>query len=103
MRFNMRTTPADEARMARIAAAQGCSRSEAVRLALLKADGTPLADVPDEDELVRLLGERARAGNVRAIEVLLRISERSTPMREPTSHDPFAEVDELARRRRLDR
>jgi hypothetical protein len=58
----------------------------------------PAADVPDLDEVLRLLGQRARDGNVRAAELLLKhhAAQRAKPKPVP---DPFTEVDELAQRR----
>jgi hypothetical protein len=57
--------------------------------------------------LLALLGEKARGGNGRAIELLLRErlpakppEESATPPVVDPAGDPFAEVDELAAKRR---
>ena len=56
------------------------------------------ADVPDLHEVLLLLWAKARAGNVRAQELLLKhhVAQRAKPKPVP---DPFTEVDELATRR----
>jgi predicted transcriptional regulator len=103
---NMRLGDADRERLDRLAEARGVTRSEVVRHLLAEADDGPLPGPPDRDELVRLLGEAARGGSVRAIEILLmRKWERGTAEPPPWAtrtqidSDPFAEVDELRRRR----
>ena len=54
---------------------------------------------PGRDELLTLLGQRAREGNMRAIELLLRETGSPLPSAQTDASDPFAEVDELASRR----
>ena len=66
------------------------------RLALLSEAERPL---PDRAELLTLLAEQARQGNVRAIAMLLAIDEQQGTARPTAPGDPFDEVDELARRR----
>lgn len=59
----------------------------------------PTGDTPKRDELLTLLGQRAREGNMRAIELLLRETGTPLPTAATDAADPFAEVDELATRR----
>jgi transposase len=59
----------------------------------------PQAEPLGEAEIVELLEREARRGSVRACEVLLRRTLARRPSVSPEL-DPFAEVDELARRRR---
>jgi Ribbon-helix-helix protein, copG family len=103
---NMRLGDADRERLDRLAEARGVTRSEVVRHLLAEADDEPLPGPPDRDELVRLLGEAARGGSVRAIEILLMRKWESRTTEPPPwatraqiDGDPFAEVDELRRRR----
>jgi hypothetical protein len=56
--------------------------------------------MPARDELLYLLGQRAREGNMRAIELLLRETGSPLPPEQTDKADPFSEVDELAARRR---
>lgn len=58
-------------------------------------DGLPLPEPPARDELLRLLGLRARSGSVRAIELLLRNA--ST---EPAGDGQLDRLDARARSRR---
>jgi hypothetical protein len=60
----------------------------------VNADSEPLT----EDDLVALLETRARAGNVRAIQLLL--ARLDQVKREIPADDEFAEFDQLAERRR---
>ena len=100
---NMRLGDADRARLDRLADERGVSPSEVVRHVVAEADDTPLPGPPDRDELLRLLGERAREGSVRAIELLLmrtwerRSSEPPSPP-QAAPDDPFREVDLLRAR-----
>jgi Ribbon-helix-helix protein, copG family len=97
---NMRLGDADRARLDRLADERGVSRSEVVRHLLAEADNMPRPGPPSHDELLRLLGERAREGSVRAIELLLmrnwerRTSEPQPPV-QAAPDDPFAEVDRM--------
>jgi hypothetical protein len=103
---NMRLTAQDRARLERLADARGISRTEVVRHLLAEADDVPLPGPPDREELIRLLGEAARSGSVRACEVLLaRRWERGAaePPPKASQDDPFAEVDQLRARRELQR
>jgi hypothetical protein len=99
----MRLGDADRARLDRLADERGVSPSEVVRHVVAEADDTPLPGPPDRDELLRLLGERAREGSVRAIELLLmrtwerRSSEPPSPP-QAAPDDPFREVDLLRAR-----
>jgi hypothetical protein len=63
-RFGIRLTEADAARLDGLAARQHCSRSEVVRRLLVEAEENPPLSLSDEDELLDLLGARARAGHV---------------------------------------
>jgi hypothetical protein len=83
---------------------------EATRKAVAKHRARPVAELlgleglpepPSEDECVRLLGVKARAGNVPAIKLLL---ERPWEKRADGDRDtstPLSRVDELAARRRV--
>jgi hypothetical protein len=58
-------------RIAELAKAHGGNRTRAIQAAILKASDTPQSnDVPDEAEVLRLLGEAARSGNVSAMKEL---------------------------------
>jgi transposase len=96
---------------AKIAQAVGVSRRTVLRARAVARDcglmgpakatvaaPSPAAEVPDLHEVLLLLGQRARDGNVRAQELLLKhhAAQRAEP--KPVL-DPFTEVDELARRR----
>ena len=56
----MRLTEPDAARLDGLAAGQHCSRSEVVRRVLVEAEESPRLSLPDEDELLDVLGARAR-------------------------------------------
>jgi hypothetical protein len=60
------------ARLDKLAEAWGLSRSEVVRrlVADADADGVAPLDVPDTDELLAIASERARAGNMAAVNFL---------------------------------
>jgi Arc/MetJ-type ribon-helix-helix transcriptional regulator len=87
--------------------ARGVSRSDVIRQLVVEASLTPeeRESVPDERELVQLLADKARAGNVSAIKTLLDRCERRG-WDDPD--DPFDEfeaalagestIDRLARR-----
>lgn len=76
-----------------LAEAHGLSRSDVLRWLIAEASMTrdQQSHLPDSDELLMLLAERARAGNVAAIRALLDRLER-TAGGEPED-DPFAELD----------
>lgn len=77
-----------------VAESRGLSRSDAVRRLIDEASLTPeeRQRLPDPQELLMLLAERARAGNVAAIRALLDRVERQEAVEEPED-DPFAELD----------
>lgn len=72
-------------------------RRRRARLRGLPADG-PLPAAPDEDELLRLLGQRARSGSVTATMVLWRRAVAEREAREKVA-DPLSGLDDLARAR----
>ena len=65
-------------RLDALAKARGINRSRALRQVLEEASMTQLerAALPDEEELLALLAEKARAGNVAAIRALLEREEK---------------------------
>jgi hypothetical protein len=74
-------------RLRLLAGERGQTRVGLVRQMILSAlDGVPveLVDAPSEEELLELLSERARAGNVAAIRILLAPEDELDP-RERTS------------------
>jgi hypothetical protein len=90
-------------RLDAVAARRGLERSELLRQLVVEATFTAheRAQLPDEDELVRILGDRARAGNVAAIRLLL---ERQKSQERPAEEaDPFAELDRVWTERRAGR
>lgn len=92
---HLKLSPATRAHLEALAEARGTSLSQAARLAITEA-AFPARDVPDTDELLRLLGMAARAGSVPACRELLRYyRERRKPQR-PSA---LGGIDELARRR----
>ena len=69
-------------RLDALAEAQGLSRSRLVRRMVDAAiEGAPMPEVtlPDEDELLQLLAEKARAGSVSAIRALIDRERESDP------------------------
>ena len=90
---------------ARIAEASGVSARTVLRARAASRASSPPSpfagstDVPDLAEVLQLLGAKARSGNVRAQELLLKhhVSQRTESAPQP---DVFSEVDELAQRRR---
>jgi hypothetical protein len=80
-----------------VAAAHGMGRTEYVKFVLLAADQPPMSDA----ELHLLLAQKARAGNMRALELLSRSMSLSsnTPVRPDQQDKPFAEVIALAKKR----
>ncbi len=92
--------------MDRLAEARGVSRSKLLRGLVIDESGRAgdrsVTDVADEHELLVLLTERARAGNVAAMKELraaLRASEEVADGDEDPG-DPFASLDELEDRRK---
>lgn len=83
-------------RLDAVAEARGLSRSDVLRRLIAEASMTPeeREDLPDSDELLMLLAERARAGNVAVIRALLERAERD----ESKEPNPFDELDELQAR-----
>jgi predicted transcriptional regulator len=97
--IHIRLNPVVRRHLDRLAERRGSSRSEAVRAAIVEAT-FPAAGVPDEDELLRLLGVAARAGHVPAIRLLLEEYRRDERRK---LGGTLRIVDELAGRRRTDR
>ena len=91
---NVRFQAAQLGRLDELCDTRGVSRSDLIRGLVMDAVMAP-ADrdtVPDEAELLRLLSDKARAGNVSAIKTLLDRHERHGWN---DVDDPFAELDEL--------
>lgn len=81
-RLTIRLSEAQMARLETLAGERGQTRAALVRQMILSAiDGVPVepVDAPTEDELLELLAERARAGNVAAIRSLLARTEEEDP------------------------
>ena len=77
-------------RLQMVAEARGLSRSHALRRLIDEASLTPeeRGRLPDSEELLALLAERARAGNVAAIRALLDRMERNADAQsEPSEFD----------------
>jgi hypothetical protein len=79
-----------------LAEGHGGNRSRAIQVAVLEATRHDASGIPDEQEVLELLGESARLGNVSAMKMLLAYH-REHP--KESDDDPFAEFDELARER----
>ena len=95
--ITLRATDELLARLDAFCRARGFSdRSHAIRTAIREASMTPeeRMTVPDRAELLCLLGERARDGNVQAIKVLLEEHRRSEEEQAPETI-----FDQLARQR----
>jgi predicted transcriptional regulator len=84
-------------RLDALSAAAGVDRSAMLRRLIVEASPEAVGrrELPDRDELLDLLGEAARSGNVSAIKTLM---ERVAVDDEP---DPFAELDAAAEFRGL--
>ncbi|MEK6328589.1 MAG: hypothetical protein AABM66_13850 [Actinomycetota bacterium] len=82
-------------RLDQLAAARGLNRSKAIQAAIVEATMPDASGVPSEAEVLELLGETVRAGNVAAMKELRRYHRE----RDMCNDDPFAEFDELAERR----
>jgi Ribbon-helix-helix protein, copG family len=80
-RLSVRVTDGTLARLDALAAERGLNRARLVRELIVAALGRPPGpvDTPTEEELLQLLGERARAGNVAAIRALLTREEELDP------------------------
>ena len=90
-----RASPTLQRRIDELAHARGLNRSKAIQAALVEATMADDVDaIPTEHELLCLLGESARAGNVAAMRQL-----RAYHRGRERESDDFAEFDELARRR----
>jgi antitoxin component of RelBE/YafQ-DinJ toxin-antitoxin module len=71
-----------QARLDAVCAERGLTRSQLVRQLIVAAvEGAPVEplDTPGEEELLELLSERARAGNVAAIRSLFGSHRRDRP------------------------
>src|SRR5690349_10748820 len=94
-RLEIRLTPAERERFEQLARDRKTTITGAVKSAVLQA--TAQGGVPDEAEILELLGEAARTGNVSAMKEL-RAYHRE--QRDPDqADDPLSGVDELAQRR----
>ena len=84
-------------RLDELAESRGLSRSDTLRRLVDEATLSPedRHRLPDSQELLVLLGERARAGNVAAIRVLLDRVERERQDDEDFEPNPFDELDAL--------
>jgi hypothetical protein len=58
-------------RLDALAELRGMSRSECLRRLVAEAALTPGEEIPDVDELMSITAERARAGNMAAVRLLL--------------------------------
>ena len=94
----IRLTDRLEQRLDTLAAERGCSRAGVAR-ELLEAGvrGTPAPEpeIPTEDELLALLTEKARQGNVAAIRSLLLREEQKDPR-----HRALLAFEQIAEERR---
>jgi predicted transcriptional regulator len=70
-RLGVRLSPMLVARLDELAAARKVSRSECLRQLIAEAALRPGEEIPDEAELLSIVAERARAGNVAACRMLL--------------------------------
>lgn len=75
MRFNpghmtFRASAVLQRRLDQLAAARGLNRSKAIQAAIVEATMPAARGVPSEAEVLALLGETARAGNVAAMKEL---------------------------------
>jgi hypothetical protein len=97
--LSLRASSSVVRRVDELAEKRGCSRSAAIKQAIVEAT-TPdhVGPVPDEAELLALLGEAARSGSVPAMRELLahhrQVCERPEPV-----ETFWAELDALAARR----
>lgn len=84
-RVSVRLSPALLGRLDELAKARGLSRSALLRALVADAALLPGERVPSKRELLEVLAERARSGNVGAVRMLLERAER----------EPTDELDEL--------
>jgi hypothetical protein len=89
-RFTVRCSHSLLEHLDALAAARGVSRAACVRWLIAGAAIEPADVIPGEDELMMILAERARAGHVSAVKLLL---DRSR------DRDPMAELERLLGRR----
>ena len=93
---SFRASPVLQRRIDDLAEARGGNRSKAIQAALVEATKPKGASaIPSEQEVLSLLRGAARAGNVAAMREL-RVYHRE---RTGKTENPFAEFDELAKRR----
>jgi hypothetical protein len=96
-RLSVRLTDSLFLRLDGLAAERGVSRTHLVRQLLeagLRDRPEPPSEVPSEDELIALLTEKARMGNVAAIRALLVREEQRDPRKQA-----LALFQEMAERR----
>lgn len=100
---NVRFARSQVERLDVLAEVQGASRSDVIRSLVMEASMTPeeRSSVPDERELLLLLGEKARAGNVTAMKALLEEHRRDGGDEPPSEFDELdgSIIDQLAKRR----
>jgi hypothetical protein len=97
-RLTVRLFPPQAERLEALAEARGMPRSRLLRMLVMEAtlaDDAPA--IPDEDELLRLLGVAARMGNVPACRELLAYYRRQAGPQ--SRREALTAVDELAERR----
>jgi hypothetical protein len=89
---NVRFSGGQMERLEGLCAARGQSRSDVIRGLVLDAAMEPAerACIPDESELLTLLSDKARSGNVTAIKTLLERHAKGVD-----DSNPFSELDEL--------
>jgi Ribbon-helix-helix protein, copG family len=92
-----RLSAADVEALDKLATERRASRSSLIREMVRQGLDVPAPALPDKSELLALLGERARAGSITAIELLLK---RTSPVATRPTVDAFAGVDEVAAARR---
>jgi antitoxin component of RelBE/YafQ-DinJ toxin-antitoxin module len=95
-RIELRVTPALRKRAEKLAEDRNTTLSGAIKSAVLEATKDDRG-VPTEQEILELLGEAARTGNVSAMKELRAYHREQQDPNE--AEDPLAEFDELAERR----
>jgi hypothetical protein len=95
-RVEIRVSPAMRRRLEQLAAERKTTLSGAIRSAVLEATAAERG-IPSREELLVMLSEAARTGNVAAMKELLRYHERQGAGRKRP--DPLDGFDELAARR----
>lgn len=89
------------ARLDQLAEATGSSRSAAIKRAILEASTPANAQpIPDEHEVLVLLSEAARGGNVTAMRELLAYHREREQVREPDCRRPVGRAPRAALARR---